>query len=30
MSNKVKYINIKNRTCYFCSDIINTENFDSC
>ena len=28
MSNKVKYINIKNRTYYFFSHIINTENFD--
>ena len=28
MSNKVKDINIKNRTFYFFSDIINIENFD--
>ena len=28
MSNKVKDINIKNRTYYFFNDIINMENFD--
>ena len=28
MSNKVKDINIKNRTYYFFDDIINTKNFD--
>ena len=28
MSNKVKDINIKNRTYYFFNHIINTENFD--
>ena len=28
MSNKVKDINIKNRTCHFFNDIINIENFD--
>ena len=28
MSNKVKDINIKNRTYYFFNDIIDTENFD--
>ena len=28
MSNKVKYINIKNQACYFFNDIINIENFD--
>ena len=28
MSNKVKNINIKNRTYYFFNDIINVENFD--
>ena len=28
MSNKVKDINIKNRTYYFFNDIINIENFD--
>ena len=28
MSNKVKDIDIKNRTCYFFNDIINIENFD--
>ena len=28
MSNKVKDIDIKNRTYYFFNDIINTENFD--
>ena len=28
MSNKVKDINIKNRTYYFSNDIINIENFD--
>ena len=27
MSNKVKDIDIKSRTCYFCNDIINIENF---
>ena len=29
MSNKFKYINIKNRTYYFSNDIINIENFDA-
>ena len=29
MSNKVKDIDIKNRTYYFFNDFINTENFDS-
>ena len=28
MSNKVKDINIKNRTYYFFNDIINIEHFD--
>ena len=28
MSNKVKEIDIKNRTYYFFNDIINVENFD--
>ena len=28
MSNKVKDINIKNRTYYFFNNIINIENFD--
>ena len=28
MTNKVKDINIKNRTYYFFNDIIDTENFD--
>ena len=28
MGNKVKDIDIKNRTCYFFNDIINIENFD--
>ena len=28
MSNKVKDINLKNRTYYFFNDIINIENFD--
>ena len=28
MSNKVKDINIKNRTYYFFNDIVNIENFD--
>ena len=28
MSNKIKDINIKNRTYYFFNDIINIENFD--
>ena len=28
MSNKVKDINIKNRTYYFFNDIINIESFD--
>ena len=28
MSNKIKYINIKNRTYYFFNDIIDIENFD--
>ena len=28
MINKVKDINIKNRTYYFCNDIIDIENFD--
>ena len=28
MSNKVKNINIKNRTYYFFNDIISIENFD--
>ena len=28
MSNKVKDINIKNRTYYFFNDIIDIENFD--
>ena len=28
MSNKVKDINIKNRTYYFFNDIINIKNFD--
>ena len=28
MSNKVKYIDIKNRTYYFSNDIINIKNFD--
>ena len=28
MSNKVKDVNIKNRTYYFFNDIINIENFD--
>ena len=28
MSNKVKDIDIKNRTHYFCDDIINTKKFD--
>ena len=28
MSNKVKDINIKNRTYYFFNDIINIENFN--
>ena len=28
MCNKVKDINIKNRTYYFFNDIINIENFD--
>ena len=28
MSNKVKDINVKNRTYYFFNDIINIENFD--
>ena len=28
MSNKVKDINIKNRTFYFFNDIIDIENFD--
>ena len=27
MSNKVKDIDIKNRTCYFFNDIINLKNF---
>ena len=26
---EVKQINIKNRTYYFCNDIINLENFES-
>ena len=29
MSNKVKDINIKNRTYYFFNDTVNIENFDS-
>ena len=29
MSNKVKDIDIKNRTYYFFNDIINIKNFDS-
>ena len=29
MSNKVKYIDIKNRTYYFFDDIIKLKNFDS-
>ena len=28
MSNKVKYIDIKNQTYYFFNDIINIKNFD--
>ena len=28
MSNKVKDIDIKKRTCYFFNDIINIKNFD--
>ena len=28
MGNKIKDINIKNRTYYFFNDIINIENFD--
>ena len=28
MSNKVKDINIENRTCYFFNDIINIEKFE--
>ena len=28
MSNKVKDINIKNRTYYFFNDIVNIEHFD--
>ena len=28
MSNKIKDIGIKNRTCYFSNDIINIKNFD--
>ena len=28
MSNKVKDVNIKNRTCYFFDDIINIKNLD--
>ena len=28
MSNKVKDIDTKNRTCYFLDDIINTKTFD--
>ena len=28
MSNKIKDIDIKNRTCYFFNDIINIENFN--
>ena len=28
MSNKVKEIHIKNRTCYFLDDIINMKNLD--
>ena len=29
MSNKVEYIDIKNRKCYFFDYIINIKNFDS-
>ena len=29
MSNKVKYISIKNHTYYFLNDIINIKSFDS-
>ena len=29
MSNKVKYMDIKNRTYYFFNDIINIKNFDA-
>ena len=25
---EIKQINIKNRTCYFCNDIINLDEFD--
>ena len=28
MSNKIKYIDIKNCTCYFFEDIINIKSFD--
>ena len=28
MSNKVKDVDIKNRTCYFINDIINIRKFD--
>ena len=28
MSNKVRDKNIKSRTCYFFSDVININNFD--
>ena len=28
MSNKVKDIDLKNRTYYFCNDMINIKNFD--
>ena len=29
MSNKVKYVDIKNRTYYFFNDVINIKHFDS-
>ena len=29
MSNKVKYVDIKNRTHYFFNDVINIKHFDS-
>ena len=28
MNNKIKDVDIKNRTCYFFNDIINLKNFD--
>ena len=28
MSNEIKDIDIKNHTCYFFNDVVNTKNFD--